>query len=387
MKMLIVAMALVGWCLWPSAALAQHAPNPSTVAVVPVPVVPSSPATGSPATNPGSTSDSKPSVVIVNSGPSMDEIKQQTPGLFLSALGGLLSALAQGLDDVLKVATGFNFLTQTPPGLSYSHPDVVRLWGSLRAVADAALALVAMVGGYNLMARRALAARSDGALEFLPRLLVGALLVNTSLWWASLAIDLNNALCQSIGAAGFPGWGRIAGNIALDAGVATPWAPGRLLFVLSLLLYLVLCLLLAVQMLMRLVLVDVLLVVAPLGLLCWILPQTERWARLWSTTFVGAVFTQFLQVAAMLLSGNLLTAVGSGSGIAGTALGPLLGLATVVLVLKLPGIVGHQLADGWGTLRGVLVGQATRGIAPSIGRGVGGASGSSSASIAPRGRP
>jgi hypothetical protein len=295
MKRLTIVIALVGCCLWPSAAVAQHANNAPVVAVVPVPDVPSSPGAGSPATtSPGATSDAKPSVVVVNSGPSMDQIKQQTPGLFLSALGGLLSALAQGLDDVLKVATGFNFLTQTPPGLSYSHPDVVRLWGSLRAAADAALALVAMVGGYNLMARRALAARSDGALEFLPRLLVGALLVNTSLWWDSLAIDVNNALCQSIGAAGFPGWGRIAGNLALDAGVATSWAPGRLLFVLSLLLYLVLCLLLAVQMLMRLVLVDVLLVVAPLGLLCWILPQTERWARLWSTTFVGAVFTQFL---------------------------------------------------------------------------------------------
>ena len=146
-------------------------------------------------------------------------------------------------------------------------------------------------------------------------------------------------------------------------------------------------LLLAVQMLMRLVLVDVLLVIAPLALLCWILPQTERWARLWSTTFVGAVFTQFLQVTAMLLSGNLLTAVGSGSGIAGTALGPLLGLATVVLVLKLPGIVSHQLADGWGTLRGVLVGQATRGIAGGIGRSGGGAGGSSAAASTSRGRP
>ena len=388
MKRLTIVIALVGCCLWPSTALAQHATNPAVVSVAPVPVVPTSPGTGSPATtapssNPGAASDGKPSVVVVNSGPSMDEIKQQTPGLFLSALGGLLSALAQGLDDILKVATGFNFLTQTPPDLSYNHPDVRRLSGSLRAAADAALALIAMVGGYNVMVRRAVAARSDGALEFLPRLLVGALLVNTSLWWGSLAIDLNNALCQSIGAVGFPGWGRIAGNAALDAGLTALWSPTRLLFVLSMLLYLVLCLLLAVQMLMRLVLIDVLLVIAPLGLLCWILPQTERWARLWSTTFVGAVFTQFLQVTAMLLSGNLLTAVGSGSGIAGTALGPLLGLATVVLVLKLPGIVSHQLADGWGALRGVLVGQATR----SIGRSGGGAGGSSAATSASRGRP
>ena len=34
------------------------------------------------------------------------------------------------------------------------------------------------------------------AMELLPRLVLGALLVNTSLSWAQLAIDLNNALCS-----------------------------------------------------------------------------------------------------------------------------------------------------------------------------------------------
>jgi hypothetical protein len=44
-----------------------------------------------------------------------------------------------------------------------------------------------------------------------------------------------------------------------------------------------------------------------------------------------------------------------------------MGLAALVLILKLPGLVGHQLSDGWGTLRGVLVGQVVRGVAPGAG--------------------
>ena len=56
-------------------------------------------------------------------------------------------------------------------------------------------------------------------------------------------------------------------------------------------------------MLMRLALIDVLLVAAPLGLLCWVLPQTQGWARLWSSTFFTAVFTQFVQVLALKLGG------------------------------------------------------------------------------------
>ena len=59
---------------------------------------------------------------------------------------------------------------------------------------------------------------------------------------------------------------------------------------------LVLGLLLMGQMLMRLALVDVLIVVSPLALLCWVLPQTQGWARTWSSAFSGAVFTQFVQL-------------------------------------------------------------------------------------------
>jgi len=205
-------------------------------------------------------------------------------------------------------------------------------------------------------------------LEVLPRLIVGALLVNTSMWWTSLAIDANNALCSAIGGAGFPGWGRIAGDALLAGGAglaAIVWTPAQLVLVIALLLYLALCLVFVLQMLMRLVLVDVLLIVAPLGLLCWILPQTQRWARLWSSTFVSAVFTQFLQVTALVLSGDLLSVIGSGAGPAGLILGPFLGLATLILVLKLPGFVGREVSNGWSAVRGIAVGTAARAVSPA----------------------
>ena len=55
-------------------------------------------------------------------------------------------------------------------------------------------------------------------MELFPRLVLGALLANTSLSWAQLAIDANNALCQAVGQASLPAWER--------ADSATP-APGR----------------------------------------------------------------------------------------------------------------------------------------------------------------
>ena len=65
--------------------------------------------------------------------------------------------------------------------------------------------------------------------------------------------------------------------------------------------YLVMGLLLLGQMLMRLALLDALLVIAPLALLCWVLPQTYRWARLWFSTFFATVFVQSIQVLVLQL--------------------------------------------------------------------------------------
>ena len=56
-----------------------------------------------------------------------------------------------------------------------------------------------------------------GALEFLPRLLLGGILINTAAWWCRLAIDANNAACGVFGA---PDFGEVLSAVA--RGVADP---------------------------------------------------------------------------------------------------------------------------------------------------------------------
>ena len=88
------------------------------------------------------------------------------------------------------------------------------------------------------------------AMELVPRLIIGALLANTSMSWAQLAIDVNNALCQGVGEVALPAWESADGTTQL------------LVNVIAVLIYLVTSLLLLLQMLMRLALIDVLLVSA-----------------------------------------------------------------------------------------------------------------------------
>ena len=103
-------------------------------------------------------------------------------------------------------------------------------------------------------------------------------------------------------------------------------------------------------MLMRLALVDVLLVVSPLALLCWVLPQTQSWARLWSTTFFAAVFTQFVQVLALRLGGALLHRLTPMAADA-ALLAVFLGVAVLALTLQIPALMRMHLGDGLGFVR------------------------------------
>ena len=263
--------------------------------------------------------------------------------------------LLQGISDALRRVIGgvmgsqLNVITQTPPGASYGNATVRSLWTTVRGIADAALALVTLWGGFNLMAREHLGAPYHEAMELFPRLALGFLLVNTSLSWGQLVIDANNVLCQAIGQATLPGWqGADAGSQLLAN-------------VIAVLIYFVTGLLLLIQCLMRLALIDILLITAPVALLCWILPQTQSLARLWSSTFFSAVATQFVQVLALRLGGSLMTDLTPMAGDA-ALLAVFLGIALLALTLKLPSLMRGHLGDGLGFARYFAYRQAARNL-------------------------
>jgi hypothetical protein len=266
--------------------------------------------------------------------------RQWAGDVFIEVLTNLFRSISSGLRGIVDgvLNSSLNFITQTPAAGSYGSPTVQTLWGVVRGIANAALALVVLWGGFNLIFREHIGSPYHEAMALVPRVVLGALLVNTSMSWAQFAIDANNALCQAVGQTSLPAWDRA------DA------ATQALVDAIAMLIYLVTSLLLLLQMLMRLALIDVLLVASPLGLLCWVLPQTQSWARLWSGTFFGAVFTQFIQVLALKLGGSLLTELTPMAPDA-SLLSFLLGIAALALTLRIPGLMRGHIGDGLGFVR------------------------------------
>ncbi len=205
-------------------------------------------------------------------------------------VAGFLGGLIRGIDGAISGPERCRLRAPFTEALTYGNDLVQQFVGASRALANALLAVVTTVGGFNVMFRPYLGSSYASAIELLPRLLLGAVLVNTAHWWAKLAIDVNNALCAVFGAGPPPTFADMLGRSMV---------PTELLIGL---IYVVMGLLLVLQQLMRLALVDVLLILGPLAAVCWILPQTHGWGRLSGTLFVGTVFAQAVQVLALRLS-------------------------------------------------------------------------------------
>jgi hypothetical protein len=100
-------------------------------------------------------------------------------------------------------------------------------------------------------------------------------------------------------------------------------------------------LLLAWQMLVRLALLFLLIVLAPLGLLCFGLPQTQGYGRLWTSTFAVTLFVQFFQVVTLALGGMLIsyTQITGLLTLDRGVVALLVSTAVIYLVLRIPGMI------------------------------------------------
>src|SRR5713101_5327955 len=94
-------------------------------------------------------------------------------------------------------------------------------------------------------------------------------------------------------------------------------------------------------MLLRLALLVLLMVLAPPAFLCWGLPQTQGYARLWSSTFAATVFVQFFQVTPLALGAMLISYISAAHllSLDSTVLTLLVSLAVLYLVLRIPGML------------------------------------------------
>ncbi len=344
-----VTLALLAALLCTGVARAQGDPRPEpTLAALPT-QAPTSPLPA--ASTPAATLELTPSLTPQSEEDEGGWFERRFVDAITFFLGRITSPLQQLISSAWNNESGF--ILHTGPQITYNNETVLGFWGSLRTSANLALVLIAMWGGFNIIVRDSIGADYHGAMELVPRLVLGAVMINTGPWFIKLLIDLNNALCFAVGQASPPGWDA--------AGEAQRTLMGLLLWLVLLALLLVFQLV----MLFRLAMINFLIVLAPLASLCWVLPQTQGYARSWMRNFVGTVFSQFLQVLALSLAVSLLGALkpmGSDQVLSEI----LVAIAMMFVVFKAPALLAHHDHGRW--VGGFLGYAAARSVLSRTGR-------------------
>ncbi len=188
-----------------------------------------------------------------------------------------------------------NFITRTPAEASYANEAVLSFLGIARLIANGALTLVLVVGGLNMVFGSAFSGEQYATLSrFLPRVVLGYVLANTSVFWVQLLVEVNNGLCEA-----FDPRNALRQLLEKDA------EQGTLVFALIFLALIIVFVLAILKMIVRLAVLDLLIVLSPLALLCWVLPQTQGYARAWMQKFAQTLFGQLLFVVALGLAVQL----------------------------------------------------------------------------------
>ena len=246
-----------------------------------------------------------------------------------------------------------DIFTGTPAGLTYDHEIVRQAWMAVWVVTSGALVVIVAWMGLSLIVGDHAGRAQAGWRELVPRLALGLTAAAASLWWCALVIDVADAVSGYIAAE----LGVTAGDMlrttlrTLLTAVQVGSVGMALVLALIYLVYGFFVLYLVVQMVLRLALIDILLVLAPIALGLWILPHTAGWGRHWLRLFMTTVFQQAIQLVALALGIGFLNqyaSIGGADGLQDLVWKLLMSMAFIYLATRVPSLLGNAgTFDAW----------------------------------------
>jgi hypothetical protein len=295
---------------------------------------------------PGTTTPSAPAS---GSGGTVSGGTQPSPGLF-DITGHIEAAIddwfrslvTDALDPVLTLLG--HTLLATPNVTAQSR--VGQLWRMTEGIADAFLVLFVLAGGAIVMGHETFQTRT-ALRDVLPRIVVAAVAVNASLGLAGLAISTADSLSAAL-----LGQGVDAANAAvvLRQLVLGSLASGGIFVVLLGGVVAVLAVVLLATYVVRLALVILLVVGAPICLVCHALPQTEGLAKLWWRAFSGTLAVQVAQSLVLITALRVFLASGGPANLGIASVGGVVDLLVSAclcwVLVKIPGWVSRVVFSG-----------------------------------------
>ena len=259
-------------------------------------------------------------------------------------------------------------LVVTNPAVTSENPQVRTIWWVMIAIVYAFIFLLFIVAGYRVM-MGAVGFRYADALESIPRILLALLGASFSLVFVSFFIALDNSLCHVVSDAvdrfglipatfGFPSSNDAIQNVGnILKTIASVFIGGfdgnNLIGAILVIVIFVFLLMVSVQLFVRLALLNLLIMLSPLGFACWALPQGggQQLTKLWMNAFFATVMVQFLQwtcyAGGSAAFAGLNATIFGGIGLPSPTL-QVTEVAILWLVLKIPGWLGNTVVSTMG---------------------------------------
>jgi len=290
-----------------------------------------------------------PTTPVSGSGGTVSGGSQPSPGLF-DITGHIEAAIDDWFRDLVTAAldpilTLLGHTLLATPNLT-AQSRVAQLWQMTEGIADSFLVLFVLVGGAIVMGYETIQTRT-AVKDVLPRIVVAAVAVNASLSLAGLAISTADSLSQAVLGQGVDPSGAA---VVLRQLVLGSLAGGGIFVVLLGGVVAVLAIVLLATYVVRLALVVLLIVAAPICLVCHALPQTEGLARLWWRAFSGTLAVQVAQSLVLVTALRVFLASGGPANLGIASTGGLVDLLVSAclcwVLVKIPSWVSRVVFSG-----------------------------------------
>ena len=307
------------------------------------------PGTGPPGIQVGPGGTTAPTTPAAGSGGTVSGGTQSSPGLF-DITGHIEAAIDSWFRDLVTAALDpiltllGHTLLATPNVTTQSR--VGELWRMTEGIADSFLVLFVLIGGAIVMGHETIQTRT-AIKDVLPRIVVAAVAVNASLSVAGLAISTADSLSQAVLGQGVD---SAQAAVVLRQLVLGSLADGGIFVVLLGGVVAVLAIVLLATYIVRLALVVLLIVAAPICLVCHALPQTEGLARLWWRAFAGTLAVQVAQSLVLVTALRVFLASGGPANLGIASTGGLVDLLVSAclcwVLVKIPSWVSRMVFSG-----------------------------------------
>ncbi len=253
--------------------------------------------------------------------------------ILIKAVTGFLNTIIQTIASPFLGA--LDYFTKSTP-LMAQNPSVFNFWLAMVGIADVLLIIVIALIGFHVMSASTFGFEEIEFKHLLPRIGLIFLLMNTSIFFIDGIIALSNALIAAVGkvSGATSVWGTLTEVVKQSGGQGL----GALLMMITFLIFSVILLVYYVG---RLVTLFIGAVLSPIVAMVWLIPGFRDFAETAFKTYFITVFVLFVHVVILQLSASLFTgmAKSSGNDFPDTLMAMVLGLATILVLLKTQGVM------------------------------------------------